>query len=71
VRIDAVLVVFVSKGTVSPPNDLRFCCRGVRRSRATQQKNIPLAAASRIRPGQQQARVRRPLRRFKADARAR
>jgi hypothetical protein len=42
------------------PNDLRFCCRGVRRSRATQQENILRAAAPRLRHGQQQARVRRP-----------
>ena len=41
-----------------PPNDLRFCCRDVRRSRAVQQGNIPRAAAPRLRPGQQQARVR-------------
>ena len=41
-----------------PPNALRFCCRGVRRSRAAQQQNIARAAAPRKRPGQQQARVR-------------
>ena len=40
---------------------LRFCCRGVRRSRAAPKQNITRAAAPRKRPGQQQARVSQPL----------
>ena len=39
-RIDAALVIFVSKGTVSPPNGSRFCCGACGGSRAAPKQNI-------------------------------